>query len=255
MHTNSPVDRPISQQRELKQGQVQQQHRLAHSSPQHHRPSTGPRTLRSFPSSSPATSIAATPERLPRGPSTSSSYPEYRGGFSPRRPLGGGYGGGAGGPYPGFSGSAGMGAMMGMSSMMGMYGLGSMGGPLSWLYSLNYFISSLGIMYEWLGMNSHAIIQLYHSTIQSVRRVIMIVRQSGFRRWLQQKSRQSVVLRFLFIAVTMGIASQVMNLVRLIWNEYKSHGARRLIENSHAVAESLGQATSSNARRFFKPSD
>jgi len=166
----------------------------------------------------------------------------YSGGYS------GGYGG-YGGVGGGFGGSAGMGAMMGLSSMMGMYGLGSMGGPLSWLYSLNYFVSSLGIMYEWFGMNSHAILQLYHSTLGMIRRLVMIIRQSSFRRWLQQKSRKSAVVRFLFVVITMGIVSQAITLARFIYNEYKRYGAQRLLENGRAVAETLEQMNS----RFAYP--
>ena len=131
----------------------------------------------------------------------------------------GGYRGGMGGGYGGYGG--GMGGMYGMGGMgMGM-GMGShmmmgMGGPMSWIYSLNSIVHSIPMMMDILGMNSQMLYKLYCETCVLLMKIVNIVKRSDFRRFLQQKSRRSKALRFIFVIVSMGLASQAVRLARLI---------------------------------------
>lgn len=133
----------------------------------------------------------------------------------------GGYGGGMGGGYGRYGG--GMGGMYGMGGMgMGMgMGMGShmmmgMGGPMSWIYSLNSIVHSIPMMMDVLGMNSHMLYNLYCETCALLMKIVNIVKRSDFRRFLQQKSRRSKALRFIFVVISMGLASQAVRLARLI---------------------------------------
>ena len=122
----------------------------------------------------------------------------------------GGYGGGMGGMY-------GMGGMgMGMGMGMGSHMMMGMGGPMSWIYSLNSIVHSIPMMMDVLGMNSQMLYKLYCETCVLLMKIVNIVKRSDFRRFLQQKSRRSKALRFIFVIVSMGLASQAVRLARLI---------------------------------------
>lgn len=153
------------------------------------------------------------------------------GGFGSR---GGSYGGmnssgygGMGGGYGGYGGG-GMYGMGGMGMGMGM-GMGShmMMGPFSWIYSLNNLVHSIPMMMDILGMNSQMLYQIFNQTCAMLMKIVTIVRTSGFRRFLQQKSRRSKVLRLIFIFGSMGLASQALKLAKLI-AEYHYNQRRRL---------------------------
>ncbi len=117
----------------------------------------------------------------------------------------------------------GMGMGMGMNSLS-MLSLGAMGGmgmassgPLSWIYSLNYFITSVGHMANIVGMNSHALMAAYHSAYATLKDIITRIRTSELRRILQRKCRRSRLFRFLFIAACSGLCGAALKVVHLYW--------------------------------------
>jgi hypothetical protein len=125
-------------------------------------------------------------------------------------------------------GNMGMGGYMGYGMGLGLGGMGMIGGygPFSWIYSLNYFVNSLGMMLNMIGMSSHAIIHLYHAAYEQVNVLMNIVKNSEVRRWLQRKSRQSRVLRYIFIKTAMAAVSQVSKLAKALYDLYYRHNYR-----------------------------
>lgn len=112
--------------------------------------------------------------------------------------------GGMGMPMGGYG--MGMGMPMGMGMGMGMGGMGMMGGPLgllsgplSLIYSLNFFMASLGQVMDVLGMNSHAILHAYRQAHQRFVDAVEAVKTSEARRWLQRKCRKSPLFRLLLV--------------------------------------------------------
>ena len=154
-------------------------------------------------------------------------------------PMGAGMGGMYGGGMYGGGGMGGMGGMygmygMGMSPMM-MGGTGYGMGLLSWVYSLNAMVHSVGYGHAWIsfrfssfshgttsfprssrryainviGMNSHMLHQLFLQFWTTLQHAVDVVKRSKIRRWFQQKSRRSAALRAAFVVVAMGLAHQV----------------------------------------------
>ena len=119
-----------------------------------------------------------------------------------------------------------------MSSMafMGMgMGMGGGGGIIGTLYSINYFINSLSMMYQ---MNSAHIAHSYNNLKMLLCRVIKIAKESKLRLFLQRKSKKSKVLKFLFVIIAMFGVSQTYRLLRLLWQEYsKQNNSSRMIED------------------------
>eukprot|EP01036_Dinobryon_divergens_P022532 gene22532-30796_t len=112
----------------------------------------------------------------------------------------------------------GMGMGMGMNPYMGMpfspmMG-GMMGGPFSFIYSLNYFVSSFAQGISMLSANSFMVYQLFHTVQNALKDLEIAIRRSAFRRWLQRKSRKSAVLRYLFVFSSMVITSQLLRILR-----------------------------------------
>ena len=137
----------------------------------------------------------------------------------------GGYGG-MGGGYGGYGG----GGMYGMGGMgMGM-GSHMMMGPFSWIYSLNNIVHSIPMMLDVLGMNSQMLYHIFNETCALLMKIINLVKRSDFRRFLQQKSRRSKMLRFVFIIGSMGLASQALRLAKLIADYHFSQ--RRRMQNA-----------------------
>lgn len=136
-----------------------------------------------------------------------------------------------------------MGTPMGssMGSSMGAYPLGMMLGGMSmgmsgmmnnslfsWLYSINYFLTSIAMLFDVNSPMYMVFCQLYTNVRMSVHRLVTIIRSSAIRRWLQRKSRQSNVFRVIIILISMAIASQSVKLVRLFYHEFVLHQRRRL---------------------------
>lgn len=140
----------------------------------------------------------------------------------------GGYRGSYGGAYGGNMGmgSLGMSSMssLGMLSMMGM-GMGSLGaqsGPLSWIYSLNYFITSIGHMATVLGMNSHALLAAYQSAYAGLHSIITRIRTSEMRRVIQRKCKRSSLFRFLFIAACSTLGGAALKIIHTYWGYFSN---------------------------------
>jgi hypothetical protein len=111
-----------------------------------------------------------------------------------------------------------MGYGYGSYPMMGSFGYNSgMMGPFGWIYSINYFIMNMGQVMDMLGMNTHALLLLVKKLRDLIKRIELAVRHSEFRRWLQRKSKKSQLLRFLFVFTAMAVTSQIIKLVRLIF--------------------------------------
>ena len=136
--------------------------------------------------------------------------------------MGGGYGGYGGGSMYGMGGM-GMGMGMGMGSHMMM-------GPFAWIYSLNNIVHSIPMMLDVLGMNSQMLYHIFNETCALLMKIINLVKRSDFRRFLQQKSRRSKMLRMVFIIGSMGLASQALRLAKLIADYHFSQ--RRRMHNA-----------------------
>ena len=118
----------------------------------------------------------------------------------------------------------GMGMMGGMNSLMMMGAMGGMGGgmmgsgPMSWIYSLNYFVTSVGHMASVVGMNSQALLAAYHNAYVSVNNLILRVRTSEMRRILQRKCRRSRLFRFLFVMACSAVVGTALKVVHSYWD-------------------------------------
>ena len=142
----------------------------------------------------------------------------------------------------------GMGMGMGMNPYMGlpyspMMG-GMMGGPFSFIYSLNYFMSNFAHGISMLSANSFVLYQLFHTVQSALKDLEMAIRRSAFRRWLQRKSRKSVVLRYLFVFSSMVITSQLLRILRhLIEQKLGISSSPASITNSSSSIFSLSKAS------------
>lgn len=103
---------------------------------------------------------------------------------------------------------------MGYGGMMG--GGGLMAGPMSMVYSVNYFIAMMGQLTAMFGMSVQAIGPLYQMARESLVQLEKSVRQSEVRRWLQRKSAQSPLLRGMLVLASMLAASQAVRLIRYL---------------------------------------
>lgn len=99
--------------------------------------------------------------------------------------------------------------------MMGMQG-SMLGGsnPIAWVYSLNQTIYSLSYALDMIGMNNLAIQQLYQRLLQLYLSLIIYIKRSKARIWLQEKCKKSKILRMLVVCSTMFITFQVMRVIR-----------------------------------------
>jgi hypothetical protein len=113
----------------------------------------------------------------------------------------------------------------------GMYGMGPYGGygmnslysgPMMYIQSFNYFIMSIGHFFDLIGVSSHALIEGIYAIGKMLKDLEMKIRTSEFRRWLQQKSKKSKLLRFLFILSSMAIAVQLSKLLKFLIAKYLS---------------------------------
>jgi hypothetical protein len=91
-----------------------------------------------------------------------------------------------------------------------------MAGPFGFIYSINYFITNFSQALSMLNANSFVVIELFYTILRVVKDVELAVRRSSFRRWLQRKSKKSVILRYIFVLASMAITSQLMRLARFI---------------------------------------
>eukprot|EP01038_Epipyxis_sp_PR26KG_P012125 gene12125-16232_t len=121
--------------------------------------------------------------------------------------------------YGGYGGGYGMGMGMGMG-MMGMGGGYQMAGPMNLIYSVNYFIAMVSQIMMMIGMNSQAITQIFYQLSTVLSEFEVTVRKSSFRRWIQRKSKQSKILRFIFVFCSMLIASQAYRLIKFGIGQY-----------------------------------
>lgn len=115
-----------------------------------------------------------------------------------------------------FSGYGGYGMGMGFGGMGGYGGGGLMMGPLNFFYSINYFINSITQVLYMLGMNSHVLFDSINSIKQLLLKLEITVRNSEFRKWLQQKSKKSKIIRYAFVLISMFLASQTVQIVKYI---------------------------------------
>lgn len=99
-----------------------------------------------------------------------------------------------------------------------------MSGPLSWAFSLNYFIFSVNQFIEAVGMNSVALLQVYSQVIYLWKVYSNLFMKSNFRKWIQQKSKESKLLRFLFIVGAIAISAQLTKVVRYLLSNMSGTG-------------------------------
>jgi hypothetical protein len=112
-----------------------------------------------------------------------------------------------------------MGYGYGMYGMgMGMYGYGM--GPLHFIQNINHFVMSIGYFFDLLGVGCHALVEGYYALVEILKKIEKKIRTSEFRRWIQMKSKQSKLLRFIFIFSSMAIAVQVTKLFKLLIVNY-----------------------------------
>ncbi len=113
-----------------------------------------------------------------------------------------------------------------------------MGGPFSWLYSINYMVFAVGQFIEVIKMNSQHFVNMYNQLSRTIRLYCQYVFNSKFRKWLQTKSKQNKILRFLFILSSIAIASQTARLLRLLVSIYNQQQQQN--NNQIAGCPSLG---------------
>jgi hypothetical protein len=127
----------------------------------------------------------------------------------------------------GYGGASGYGMPMGMGMGMGMgyggfggygmgYGMGGMMGPMSMIYSINYFIATISQFAGMLGMGTQAVSHLLQMAREQLLKLEKTVRQSELRRWLQRKSEKSPLFRWALVIVSMLAASQIVRLARYL---------------------------------------
>ena len=132
--------------------------------------------------------------------------------------------------------------MMGMNPMMGI-----LSGPMSLIYSLNFFIASLGQIMEVLGMNAHVIINLYRTTYEAYRQIVERIRTSESRRWLQRKCKKSRLLRWLLIVASCAVVGSAVKVVQF----YVEWRRRRMIGDQVGGTTNPGGLAHS-AASFFR---
>jgi hypothetical protein len=106
-------------------------------------------------------------------------------------------------------------AGMGYGYGMGYGGMGAMG-PMGMIYSINYFIATVGQFASMLGMGTQAVGHLLHVARENLLKLEKTVRQSELRRWMQRKSEKSPLFRWALIIVSMLAASQLVRLARYL---------------------------------------
>lgn len=150
-------------------------------------------------------------------------------GYSAYSPYG--YGGGYGSPF-----------------MMGGYGMmaGGGGGPMSFIYSINYSIAMMGQVMAMLGMSSQAITHLYHMATEAYVNAERAIRQSSIRRWFQQKSRKSALFRWLCVLSSMLAASQVVRLLKYLIEAqiHKCRAAKGILPSSNVQDNAISSMLS-----------
>ncbi len=119
------------------------------------------------------------------------------------------------------------------------YSGGMYGNPMSFIYSMNYFISMVSQVAYVLSMNSHMFMDSCRTVSAMVSGLEKLVRQSELRRWLQRKSKKSAVLRYVFVLSSMAIAAQLYRLARNLVMNYLQRRTPHLVG-----AESSGGALS-----------
>jgi hypothetical protein len=154
--------------------------------------------------------------------------------------MGGGYNPYGGGMFPG-----GMYGGMMMGGMMGHPGAG--GGMMGFLYTMNYFVNMASQVVYFLGMNSHRITEAVKSAKTALVNLEKIVRQSEFRRWMQRKSKKSVILRYLFVFMSAVLAHQLTTIARFAIEHYLSGSSSSSASQRVTSSAIAGIASASNA--------
>ena len=132
----------------------------------------------------------------------------------------------------------GMGMGMGYGGMHGMMGGGFMSGPMSMIYSVNYFIAMMGQLTAMFGMIVQAIGPLYEMARDSLIKMEKSIRQSEIRRWVQRKAAKSPVLRCLLVLASMLAASQAVRLLRYLIELRMRRSAPSITNGVETVADS-----------------
>lgn len=122
-----------------------------------------------------------------------------------------------------------------------------MAGPMSMVYSINYFIAMMGQLTAMFGMSVQAIGPLYQTARDSLVQLERSIRQSEVRRWLQRKSAQSPLLRAMLVLASMLAASQAVRLLRFLIELRMRRSTPAITAGSTAAAVSgpLGEGLAS----------
>uniref|UniRef100_A0A7S3GXQ6 Uncharacterized protein n=1 Tax=Spumella elongata TaxID=89044 RepID=A0A7S3GXQ6_9STRA len=119
-----------------------------------------------------------------------------------------------------------------------MMGGGFMSGPMSMIYSVNYFIAMMGQLTAMFGMSVQAIGPLYEMARDSLIKLEKSIRQSEVRRWVQRKAAKSPVLRWLLVLASMLAASQAVRLLRYLIELRMRRSAPSITNGVETVADS-----------------
>lgn len=122
------------------------------------------------------------------------------------------------------------------------YGMGGMMmGPMSIIYSINYFVAMIGQTMQMLGLGTHALGQLYLATVRCFKRLERSIRQSELRRWVQRKCQKSPFLRMVLVLSSMAAVSQLVRLIKYLiesnWKELTGgagSGTTQMVTNAAA---------------------
>lgn len=122
--------------------------------------------------------------------------------------------------------------------MPGMGGGSGDGNPLmtslQYLQGLSYVVYSLGQMFDMIGMNASSIYQGYLMIYNMIQKLILIAKNSSFRKWMQSKSKKSKIVRYVFVVLSMVATYSAIYLFHII---------SAYLEQPHHTIGDLAQAS------------
>lgn len=103
------------------------------------------------------------------------------------------------------------------SGMMHPIGMGYGFGPMRIINNIHYFFIAISQFMDIIGVSSQALFHVCSSLVASLKLLYLSIRQSSFRRWVQRKSKQSKLLRIIFVLTAMISAYQLSKIAKRVF--------------------------------------
>jgi hypothetical protein len=100
--------------------------------------------------------------------------------------------------------------------MMPPMGIGYGFGPMRIINNINYFFIAISQFMDIIGASSQALFHVCTSLAASLKILYLSIRQSSFRRWIQRKSKQSKLLRVIFVLTAIVGAYQFSKIAKRV---------------------------------------